>query len=434
MNLNLRISDWGTEILSEDNSAFLLLSAGIKKESLGEIVNNPSIPILGITSLLYQEIRYIVGLIPRQECAMFLTMKRINTNLPHFLAFDFFMPVQEASGGHVSLSVEDSMTYYTYLETTYPYYAENGLHRNLCHIHSHGAHGAFWSGTDNTQQNSREELGFYDDFRFYIVVNAKGELKASLVTYAPVLSRVDAAIALVFSRAEYVGELTKQRKQELQDMVKARVKSPVQVPKPIAGITTTAGKCFGTEAFGRVTNYGDPLYATYWNKQKSTSEKDTVPQVTEHNSEKKLEISTLEGSHEYINELFRLLYYACTDKTTNRECFGAVGYFHGVVDSEIATVVLSQFYVGVNASEDFDNCIVLYINALSFLWEHRKPISTLCLTYDNFVTDDYMYVPSIGTLEILFGMVSEPDFSSELLDSMVYDIAEYSENFCIEHE
>lgn len=213
----LRSSNWDEEHVSPDHMHMLI--SGPEKTSLEEILRRPSIPVLCITGTLYREIRYIVEAHPASECAMFLTLKRMDANRPHFLAFDMFMPGQDVSGGSVSLDSEDCEKYFKALSEV-PYYKEKGLHRHICHLHSHGRNGIFWSGTDDTQQLTREDLGFMDDFRFYMVVNSMGGIKCSFVNYFPVLHRVDAAVVISFAEEEHIQWLTRARKKELDALMK----------------------------------------------------------------------------------------------------------------------------------------------------------------------------------------------------------------------
>ena len=223
----LRISDWDTELVSEDAMYFPIPGQkDVPVKSLDTLIHEGRVPVLCFTATLYREIRHMVERNANSELAMFLTLKRLHAHKPVFLAFDFFMPGQEASGGGVSLDADDCRKYFDALGEV-PYYKENGLHRHLCHLHSHGRNGIFWSGIDDEQQFSRDDLGYMDDYRFYVVVNADGGIKCSLVTYTPVLARVDAAVALACNRPEYVEWLSRSRKKELDDLVGEMVRDTV---------------------------------------------------------------------------------------------------------------------------------------------------------------------------------------------------------------
>lgn len=223
----LRISDWDTELVSEDAMYFPIPGQkDVPVKSLDTLIHEGRVPVLCFTATLYREIRHMVERNANSELAMFLTLKRLHAHKPVFLAFDFFMPGQEASGGGVSLDADDCRKYFDALREV-PYYKENGLHRHLCHLHSHGRNGIFWSGIDDEQQFSRDDLGYMDDYRFYVVVNADGGIKCSLVTYTPVLARVDAAVALACNRPEYVEWLSRSRKKELDDLVGEMVRNTV---------------------------------------------------------------------------------------------------------------------------------------------------------------------------------------------------------------
>lgn len=215
----LRISDWDTELVSEDAMYFPIPGQkDVPVKSLDTLIHEGRVPVLCFTATLYREIRHMVERNANSELAMFLTLKRLHAHKPVFLAFDFFMPGQEASGGGVSLDADDCRKYFDALKDV-PYYKENGLHKHLCHLHSHGRNGIFWSGIDDEQQFSRDDLGYMDDYRFYVVVNADGGIKCSLVTYTPVLARVDAAVAIACNRPEYIEWLSRSRKKELDDLV-----------------------------------------------------------------------------------------------------------------------------------------------------------------------------------------------------------------------
>lgn len=101
-------------------------------------------PILAFTGTLLQEIRYITKLLPNSEHAVFLALRRIDENRPHFLAYDFFMPEQSASGGGVSLDPNDCQRHFDKLKE-HPWYRKNGTYRHLCHLHSHAGMSVFWS-------------------------------------------------------------------------------------------------------------------------------------------------------------------------------------------------------------------------------------------------------------------------------------------------
>lgn len=219
--LPLRIADFDGEYFAEENGAVLMPGQTTKMTTLGHALHNPSVPVLAFTAALYQELRYLAVSIPT-EWAVFLLLKRLSTAKPHFLAFDWFMTDQRASAGEVSMDADDARRYYRVLEET-PYYKEHGLHRHLCHLHSHAKMNVFFSSIDHNQQMNRDELGFYDDFRFYAVVNAQGEIKVSFVTYVPVLGQFEAVPALLFSKPEYVGELTAERKRDIDARVAALV-------------------------------------------------------------------------------------------------------------------------------------------------------------------------------------------------------------------
>lgn len=223
---------------------YTLLQSPKPNASLEQLARDPSVPILAFTGKLYREIRYITEKNAHSEYAVFLLLKRIDENRPHFLAFDFFMPGQTASGGGVSLNAKDCSKYFERLKEV-DYYKQNGLQRHICHLHSHASFGTFWSSVDDTQQLTREDLGFMDAWRFYVVVNAKGDIKCSFVTYKPVLQRVDAAVALSYAEPEHIAYFSRKRRAEvdkiLDDCLKTSSYSYPAVGFPDAGRDQAAG-------------------------------------------------------------------------------------------------------------------------------------------------------------------------------------------------
>lgn len=225
----MRTPDFEIELFTEDTMVQLL--SGPEGKTIGEILKDSRTPVLAFTGTLYREIRYLVEKHKTSELAMFLTIKPLSNIKPHWLAFDLFMPKQRISSAEVVIDATDCEQYFDALKEM-PYFQENGLHKNLAHLHSHAQFGVFWSSTDDTEQFSRDELGFHDTYRLYIVVNAKGDIKCSYVGYKPVLHRVDAATCVLYSCPEYSQELTKARKAELDKMAEEAMERRQPVYKP----------------------------------------------------------------------------------------------------------------------------------------------------------------------------------------------------------
>lgn len=198
---------------------FTLINASTAE--LNRFAADPAVPLLFFTGTLYQEIRHLVSLRPKDEFAVFLLLEKIDENRPHFLATDFYMPKQTASAASVKLDVPDCLEFYK---------ASGCKQRFIAHLHSHATFGAQWSSTDNEQQLSREDLGFMDDYRFYIVLNTKGDITASFVCYTPVLTRTEAKVGVSFSEPEHCLHLTKQRKEALAKMLKEKIVTPPPLP------------------------------------------------------------------------------------------------------------------------------------------------------------------------------------------------------------
>ena len=192
---------------------YTLISSPVQG-TLDEISKKPELPILAFTANLYCKIKYITHSIPNSEYAVFLKVRKIDEHVPHFLAYDFFMPKQTASGGGVKLDGDDCSKQFE----------KHGLpHKCLAHLHSHAGMGCFWSSIDDTQQLTRDDLGFMDDYRLYCVVNTKDEIKCSLVVYRPVMVRVDCAVAVSYAETEYIEAISKKDKAELDKLVSTQV-------------------------------------------------------------------------------------------------------------------------------------------------------------------------------------------------------------------
>lgn len=222
---------------------------------LDSIVTDYAKPILAFTGSLFRELQYITTTHADSEYAVFLKIQKIDEYRPHFLAYEFFMPKQEASGGGVDLDPKDSLEMFKV--TKLP-------HRFIAHLHSHGTMNVFWSAIDNEQQLSKNDLGFLDDYRFYIVVNAKSEVKCSLVVYNPVLTRVDAEVVLAYGYPDFNIPLTHKRKKELDALFTSQV-----TPKLTTIMTEGV---VATEPAGAITLSGTAKYPIdnyfsdkYWN-------------------------------------------------------------------------------------------------------------------------------------------------------------------------
>lgn len=130
-----RLDDFDIERLSSYEMIHPLLLP--EKASLEDALKSEKIPTLLISGTVWKEIRYCVDKLARQELAVMLTLKRAHSVKPKWLAFDLFIPGQKASSGEVSINVDDYLLY-TEMLSSHEYYKEHGLHRYLCHLHSHG--------------------------------------------------------------------------------------------------------------------------------------------------------------------------------------------------------------------------------------------------------------------------------------------------------
>lgn len=198
-------------------------------------------PVICIREFLWVEIQYITHHIPDSEFAVFLVLKKFDPNNQVYIAEDMYFPKQSASAGGVSIDTEDSGKFFKELKEV-PWFANGkGFHRYIAHLHSHGNMGVFWSTTDRNQQESGDDLGFYDDFRYYLVVNTHDRVLADYVQYKPVaLSVQDIPVVIVAEEGCSYGDfvLSNERKAELDKLVSEKLS------KDYAGVTEMVPRCF----------------------------------------------------------------------------------------------------------------------------------------------------------------------------------------------
>lgn len=187
-----------------------------------DLFHNVARPVFIFTREIWEEVQYITKASPNSEFALFLITKQFtyDINAPKYMAIDLFFPEQEAGAGGVSM---DSAKYrdFTRLLNTHEAYKEH-TDCKVAHLHSHNSMGVFWSAADNNQQLSNEDLGFYDTFRYYLVVNTHNQVRCSFVTYIPVLRRMDNIPVIVVGPKEF--EISAERKAVLDSYLAERVK------------------------------------------------------------------------------------------------------------------------------------------------------------------------------------------------------------------
>lgn len=79
----LRISDWDTELVSEDAMYFPIPGQkDVPVKSLDTLIHGGRVPVLCFAAMLYREIRHMVERNANSELAMFLTLKRLHAHKP----------------------------------------------------------------------------------------------------------------------------------------------------------------------------------------------------------------------------------------------------------------------------------------------------------------------------------------------------------------
>lgn len=245
------------------------------------LLTAPAHPVFVFPKYLWDEVQYLTKQSPNSEFAMFLVTKQFSMTGPKYMALDMFFPKQEAGHSGVSIANEDCEGFYKLLSTHEQY--KDHLHSKIAHLHSHNTMGVFWSGADNNQQLSRDDLGFWDDFRYYLVVNTHDQVRCSFVVYKPLLRRVDNIPVAIIGTED---TLTDERKAELDAYLKERL-TPL-VTNVFADIKTFDG--FETElpppvytkpkTFAPVQKFNWPAYddiserSSYWQYGYGTADED----------------------------------------------------------------------------------------------------------------------------------------------------------------
>lgn len=181
-------------------------------KKVSELLALDSEPVLVFTKQCWDEVQHLVHYTPGKELALFLVMKQLIQLRPKYLAYDLYLPKQETGGAGVSIDMEDANKFFKDVKQ-HEWYKEH-THRFLAHLHSHASMGVFWSAADDNQQMSMDDFGYYDDFRFYAVVNTHNCIRASFVTYKPVMHRFDNIPVIVYDRDGVV--LNDERKKEIE--------------------------------------------------------------------------------------------------------------------------------------------------------------------------------------------------------------------------
>lgn len=183
------------------------------------LLKTPSRPVFVFPKYLWDEVQYLTKQSPSSEFAMFLITKQFTQRAPKYMALDLYFPKQEAGHSGVSIDHNDCSEFYELLYTHEDY--REHMHCRIAHLHSHNTMGVFWSGADTNQQLSGDDLGFYDDFRYYLVVNTHDQVRCSFVVYKPLLRRIDNIPVVVIGTEK--DTLTDERKAELDAYLKERL-------------------------------------------------------------------------------------------------------------------------------------------------------------------------------------------------------------------
>lgn len=173
----------------------------------------------------------------RGEIAWFMPTHRLNDMKKDWLAWGYYITGQKASGGEVEMCGYDSQRYWKYLSGAYhqnetipkqgiyehSHVFSKIFHRTQTHGHKHPSGVNNWSGTDMNQQKSIGDLGFKDDYRFYMLFTPPDKLRVDLVIYEPAMFRVEHVnIGLYYPEEAY--EISIAKKEEIEKKCESLVK------------------------------------------------------------------------------------------------------------------------------------------------------------------------------------------------------------------
>lgn len=221
--------------------------------TVAQLLANDSTPVFLFRRQVWEEVMYLTKASPHREWGGFLVLKQFTAFKPKYMAIDLVFPSQEASSVASVFRTEEVEKFYEKLHE-HPDFG-NHMHCRIAHIHSHHSMSAMWSGTDDNQQLSHDDLGYYDTFRYYLVVNTSGNVRCSYVMYQPLLKRIDNIPVIIVG--EHC-ELTEERKSELGGWIADRV-APTKADV-FSGIRTFTGA--ETEQY---VPYTKPVWQQYNN-------------------------------------------------------------------------------------------------------------------------------------------------------------------------
>lgn len=221
--------------------------------TVSQLLANDSTPVFLFRRQVWEEVMYLAKASPHREWGGFLILKQFTAFKPKYMAIDLVFPSQEASSVASVFRTEEVEKFYEKLHE-HPDFG-NHMHCRIAHIHSHHSMSAMWSGTDDNQQLSHDDLGYYDTFRYYLVINTSGNVRCSYVMYQPLLKRIDNIPVIIVGEHR---ELTEERKAELDGWIADRV-APTKADV-FSGIRTFTGA--ETETY---VPYTKPVWQQYNN-------------------------------------------------------------------------------------------------------------------------------------------------------------------------
>ena len=257
--ITLENEDIDIDLVTLDNGYIIT-----KKVSAEDPYKDHKIPTIFIDQKVMIESNFIMDYKAKtsDEVCLFYLLNKVDSQYPLFHAYGYYITDQEVTTVEVEADGKDNRRYFTYLQENYPEQFNTNLHRKIVPVHSHHSMGNGWSGVDLKQQNSKGDMGFCDDYRFYGVYTLKDKMRFSYINYFPVYFRIeDINLGIKVHNDGISTILTKERKEELIVIVNDLVK-----PKKIKSVIQTTS----------IANWVNPYSNYVYNNTKKKEDEEVV--------------------------------------------------------------------------------------------------------------------------------------------------------------
>jgi hypothetical protein len=266
--------EWDFDLADLDSNYLILDQATPKGK---DPFKDKETPTIFFAASVYKEMMYIAQKAAKKgtEIGGLMLIKQVQDMYPQFVAYDHFMVGQEVTSVRVEMDNDDLVKHIEHLREKFPEQLGTNTHRKLMHWHLHPNMGVTFSTTDTEQQEGRDKLGFRDDYRFYVCVNERGDINIEMIQYYPVFHRFKDVNVGIYYAKNYLNELDKPRKKELDLWMEKLVTRKVQ--------SYGVGSYYGGYGYGN-QGYGTGPYGlgkqSTWDEKHSKTSKYTGEEDT----------------------------------------------------------------------------------------------------------------------------------------------------------